>query len=441
MKVLLIAYHFPPTGGAGVQRPLKFARYLPQYGVTPIIITQGISGPRRWAPMDESLAGELDPGLAILRTTVERPKTGFESVWCSARRCLGLVADPMVHWQREVMRLGDQAWAWDRFEVILATMSPFQSCFPAARIASKYSVPWVADLRDPWALDEFQVYPSRVYRAFERRRMARGLRTASLIIMNTPEAARRVRSAFPQLKSIPVTSLTNGYDAGDFGAPDPEFTSNKFTIVHTGHLHTEAGLHQQRHPLLYSLFGRTEPGVRLLGRSHYYLLQALERWQQTDPSIAAKVRLVLVGATTNADRELAARSPVGLMVEFAGYTPHKDTVRWMQAADVLFLPMHSLPPGRRATIVPGKTYEYLASGRPILAAVPEGDARDFVTAAGTGFCCAPDDVRAMGDILRARFGDWGKSLQTDKVNQEFIARFERRRLTGELGGLLKQICR
>jgi hypothetical protein len=98
--------------------------------------------------------------------------------------------------------------------------------------------------------------------------------------------------------------------------------------------------------------------------------------------------------------------------------------------------MHSLPEGMRAGIVPGKTYEYMASGRPILAAVPPGDAKDFLQAAGSASCCHPADVDAMVRILKTRFAAWQTSGGKPGWNREWVERFERRRLTGELAGHL-----
>jgi glycosyltransferase involved in cell wall biosynthesis len=108
----------------------------------------------------------------------------------------------------------------------------------------------------------------------------------------------------------------------------------------------------------------------------------------------------------------------------------------MRGADLLFLPMQKLPPGMRATIVPGKTYEYLASGRPILAAVPEGDARDLVLAAGTGLVCEPDDVEGMAAIIRGQI-DRGHAptVATD------VGEYEYRQLTRRVADVLDRIAR
>jgi glycosyltransferase involved in cell wall biosynthesis len=119
-------------------------------------------------------------------------------------------------------------------------------------------------------------------------------------------------------------------------------------------------------------------------------------------------------------------------VTFTGFEPHDRSLRRVRSADLLFLPMHNLPPGRRATIVPGKTYEYMASGRPILAAVPDGDARDFLQQCGTAHLCRPDDVEGMLRILRGVHAAWKKKETPPKPDRAFLGGFERRAQTGAL---------
>jgi glycosyltransferase involved in cell wall biosynthesis len=204
-------------------------------------------------------------------------------------------------------------------------------------------------------------------------------------------------------------------------------------------LHTDAGLRQRRRAFEYRLLGRIETGVELLCRSHYFLLKALERWKREDPTIAAKVRLELVGVPSDVDRETVERSSVSSLVEVTGYLSHGESLARIRGADLLFLPMHKMPKGRRATIVPGKTYEYMATGLPILAAVPEGDTRDFLTKAGTGLVCEPDDVQGMLRILKDQFQAWQAGKQAVTWNRSYVERFERRELTRQLADELREV--
>jgi glycosyltransferase involved in cell wall biosynthesis len=310
-------------------------------------------------------------------------------------------------------------------------MSPFQDARVAGNISRQLCIPWVADLRDPWALDEFHVYRSSLHRLADQREMTSALSTAALIVMNTPEAAARLR-ALPGFRRQRIVSITNGYDTEDFAGCAAPASRQTFTIVHAGHLHTAAGFHQRRHALRYRLLGKTASGVQLLTRSHYYLLKALEHWLTAHPASREQVAVVFVGRPSVVDLEVVNASPIGPLVTFTGYVSHAQSVQHIRTASLLFLPMHKLPSGRRATIVPGQTYEYMATGLPILAALPEGDARDFLRDAGTGLPCEPDDVEAMSAILQTQFEAWSHGEVTARPNRSFVERFERRQLTKQL---------
>ena len=101
--------------------------------------------------------------------------------------------------------------------------------------------PWIADLRDPWALDEMTVYPTSLHRRLELKRMRDLLGKADGVVMNTPEAARRLVTSMPELGCKTVIAIPNGWESADFAAPEPHRADGAFRIVHTGNLHTELG--------------------------------------------------------------------------------------------------------------------------------------------------------------------------------------------------------
>lgn len=435
-KLLFIAYYFPPIGGGGVQRSLKFVKYLPEHRITPLVLTASPPPASHWAPTDPRLQHQLPASVQVFRTPPIRALQRDHRWALRLRNWLGLTSPFGLEWRRYALDLGSQLCREHRPGAIFVTMSPFEGAEIGSRLSAMHGLPWIADLRDPWALDEMQVFSSRFHRWLASREMRRHLRSASLIIMNTPEAARRLRETFPEFRTHNVAALTNGFDAEDFAAPLPETHNERFTIVHTGTLHSANGnLPPWRRALLEAI-GRIPAGVDTYCRSHAHLITALERWATAEPEIRDRVRLVLAGVVAESDRSLVARSSVASMVEFTGYCSHAETVRRQRTSDLLFLPMHKMPPGARASIVPGKTYEYLASDRPILAAVPPGDARDFLLRSGAGLVCEPDDVEQMQQILAAQYRRWANNEPAPRVGVEFLQPFERRELTRRLAEYL-----
>ena len=132
---------------------------------------------------------------------------------------------------------------------------------------------------------------------------------------------------------------------------------------------------------------------------------------------------------TDADREVAAVHPFVRMHEFV---PHPETVALLRSADALFLPMHDLPAGIRAGIVPQKTYEYVAAGRPIVAAVPDGDARDLLAASGVARLCRPSDVAGIKAALRGEIERWRAGEDPPAVRADVLTRCTSARLTSEV---------
>lgn len=436
--ILYLAYYFPPLGGAGSQRSLKFVKYLPEFGIQTVVLA-GLSGEDdRWAPLDEKLAHEIGREVVVRRESIYRRPLGGRAI-SVLREWLGMSSQFDSRWLGIVKSAGDELCEQHNPRMIFASMSPFASAAGSAALSKKHRIPWVADLRDPWALDDWKVFPTRWHRMFEKLKMERALKSASLIIMNTPDAVVRCREEFPRLRRVPMVSLTNGYDAQDFAEPANSPDNAKFTIVHAGATHTGAGLRQEAREFWYQLLGRLPDGVRLLPRSHYYLIKALEQWLRDEPAIRDRIQVDLVGELAYEDRQLVQESACADFVTFTGYVNHVESVRRTRQADLLFLPMHKLKKGNRSTIVPGKTYEYMASGRPILAAVPEGDARDFLLQAGTADICEPDDVDGILLSLKARFEDWSRQKNRCTADTTFTAEFERRNLTARLAAELTTV--
>jgi glycosyltransferase involved in cell wall biosynthesis len=315
-------------------------------------------------------------------------------------------------------------------------MQPYESAQGAMRLAQQLRKPLVADLGDPWALDEMMVFVTSAHRRLELARMRAYFRAASAVVLSTREAAARALQQFPELHAKPVEVIPNGFDAADFAGPPPQRDDDAFRIVHTGYLHTEFGLLQRRAGRARRALGGTVPGLDILTRSHVYLLEAVDRVLAGDPSLAAKLEVHLAGVLTPADIEVASRSSA---VRTYGYVPHSETVGLVRSADLLFLPMQNLPPGVRATIVPGKTYEYLASERPILAAVPDGDARDILAEAGSALLCRPDDVTAMAEAIARQLAARRAGRPSLPPRREVVARYEYGHLAARLADVFASV--
>jgi glycosyltransferase involved in cell wall biosynthesis len=423
-RVLLLAYYFPPIGGAGVQRAVKFARYLPDFGFEPIVVTGPGQTGSRWAPRDASLAGEVG-SVRVVRVDGPEPEQSGGAAAKFER--WGRRPSPWARWWSKGAE-GSIREHGRGVDAIVATLSPFAGAESAIRAGKALGVPVVLDLRDPWALDEMTAYPTRAHRALEERSMEHALDGADAVVMNTVEAAESLARRFPRFRRDRIRVIPNGYDAADFAGDAPQRADDAFRIVHAGYLHTELGSAGTVRRALTRTLGGGVPGVDVLTRSHLHLLRALER------SGATGVEVHLAGVLGAADQ---IETPVPIVEH--GYLEHGESIALMRSADLLFLPMQNLPLGHRATIVPGKTYEYLASGRPILAAVPDGDCRDLLDRSPEAYVTRPDDVAALSDALVRLTERHALAGRTPEVERS-LGRYERRSLTADLASLLNELA-
>jgi glycosyltransferase involved in cell wall biosynthesis len=410
-------------------------RYLPELGYEPIVVTAPGPTEERWTPTDDTLSGNVPPNTIVLRLPGPEPpsSTGWRH---RAERWLRL-PDPWTRsWIEGSTRLGIKAAREANVDLVYAWMQPYASAEAAAQIAQAIDKPWVADLGDPWALDEMMVYPTGLHRRLERRLMGQVLGSAAAIVMSTPEAARRVRAAFPELADKTVVAIPNGFDAEGFTCEAPARSDDAFRIVHTGYLHTELGHRQRRTAPFRHVLGGAVRGVDILSRSHVFLLEAVEQVRCEHPELASRLEVHFAGVLSPRDLAVAHRSPAAKTV---GFLSHKESLELVRTADLLFLPMHDLPDGVRATVVPGKTYEYVASGRPILAAIPEGDAHDLLAAAGTALLCRPKDVDGIAAAIVEAYerANSGRPIQPPPA--ALLSRYDYRDLARELASVFDQL--
>ncbi|HEY7120696.1 MAG TPA: hypothetical protein VH475_29195 [Tepidisphaeraceae bacterium] len=454
-NVLYLAYFFPPRGGAAVQRSLKFAKYLPQFGWRPLVVANAgatVQQDNATKVQDPTLLNELPEGAAVRYTTLTADeKRAYDRAQSKWRQRLN-VTDPMGWWCEPAVRLGMELVNEFKPQAIVVTMSPFTAYRAGLELKRRTGLPLVFDLRDPWALDETRIYPTRWHASRDWVHMSRALAAADLVVMNTPQAAVSVAEEFArEIQGIgdacpsKVIAITNGFDSSDFGQTTHAQGSaprDVLRIVHTGMFHSElaevwddvlAGrgfMNKLKYP---------RRPINLWTRTPRYLLEAMELAIKRGEIPDGKLELVLVGELTDEDREMVNRSGVAKMVRLLGYRTHAESVAWVESADVLFLPNHTPLDGGPTLVVPGKTYEYLGSGRPILAMCPKGDLPEFIQNCKSGIVTKGDDANAAAGALAAlyRAKQEGRALLTP--DRTAVEQFERRELTRKLAGALDEL--
>lgn len=441
-KVLFLAYYYPPVGGAGVQRVAKFVKYLPHYGFAPIIVARTAKG-------SESITKDFSLSTDIRSATTYRVELTKREE-CLRQFCLNkfvkrIPGIPFKWWVAAAKRLCHKVVQIEKPKAICVTVSPFPAVKVAEEVAKKHGIPWVVDMRDPWAIDPLRFYSTWFHYRLDLKTMRHTCHEANAVIMNTPRALAALKNRFPELPPNKLFCITNGWDKNDLNSniisARRKSLSAPLTIVHTGGFFTRSAIGMDpssrkvlgiRGSRLLKTFKYSLGKSHVLARSPYYLFKALRLLLDAGKISETDIHLVFVGELTQEDKNLATMFDLENIVEFKGYVSHRQSIRCLSSTDVVFLAVHKPLNGQPPLTIPGKTYEYMAMRKPILALVPPGDARDFIHQSGLGFICDPTNVEQIAQALLDLIEKHRNYSLVVNPNDQFIQQFERRRLTEKL---------
>jgi glycosyltransferase involved in cell wall biosynthesis len=398
MRALVLTFHFPPSGGSGVQRVTKLARMLPALGVETTIVTVDAAAYEEhgaFGATDASLADEIPREVRVVRTpSGDRPrlrrflrKTGLlDAAW---RR------DPTSWWERLAMWRGPCLAAASaeirrsRPDVILASSPPFTTQLAAMELSNRGRIPWVMDLRDPWTGYFSKPWPSQAAKRWEEERESEAMHAAHAVVANTPGQRRELLERFPDVAPERIVAIPNGYDADDFRVAPAHRASDEVLVVHTGHVTCDPPGTSKPPPDGYA-FDRSTHSLEWL-----FAAMAALRGRPGAPDVRAR----LVGKVDAAWVARAEALGLGGQVDFLGYLPHREATSHLLAADLLYLPTVGRRDGRPSANVPAKTYEYLGSGRPVAALADAGDVRDLMTGRARCTVLGARDAAGLADLI------------------------------------------
>lgn len=440
-RVLIITYYWPPTGGSGVQRWVKFAKYLPQEGWQPVIYTP--ENPEQLA-VDHTLEAEIPKEAEVVKTSITEPyelykkflrKSGHSKeavevnpVNAQKKSFLQKVAmwvrgnlflpDPRCLWIRPSVKFLKKYLKEHPVDLIVSTGPPQSMHLIARKLASQTGLPWVADFRDPWTKIFYFKHLSmtRLTEAWHRKMEKKVLDQASAVVAVSP----LVQQEFQAMTQTSVELITNGYDECDFpkgpcreafGGVDPITGKLRpFTVTHTG---------------LFAADG--DPDV---------LWNVLAEKCAADKTFAECLDIRFVGKTD--DRIFQSVKEAGLAAHMTdlGYQPHNVAIQEQRKASLLILPLRKEPEYK--AVLPGKLFEYLASWRPVLGiGQTDGAMSMILNQTKTGVVLDWNDKVSL-----RRFVDlcWENHLKGDlQADDADLTRFTRRELTKRMAELFDSL--
>jgi glycosyltransferase involved in cell wall biosynthesis len=413
-KCLMISYYFPPGGGVGVIRSLKYVQYLPVSGWKPVVLTTfdplGI-------PRDEALLEQVADAKIYRVSPLFSTKYCFYSDRSFLPRLICaslLIPDAVVPWVLPAVRKGLEIIKEEDIDLIYSTSPPASSHLAAAHLKRKTGLPWVADFRDAWLSD-----PDRNNNLHNRIRSATVeklqerwvVENADRIITVSEPIKEDLLNRYPSLRAENVIIIENGFDPIDFRDLDKK-SLNKFTFTITGSFSKQ---HRDPAPLI--------DGVQELLKEQAQLIQEFQ--------------ILLVGPYKSEQADLVSRYGLKDVVHFIGPVSYKESLTYQISSDVnVFL--YVGPSDRRSNqMMSGKLFEYLGAGKPILVITnPDTSAAQLVKNIKVGEAVNPHDPQEIAKALSGFIKRKGEKLN---LTEELLP-YQRSFLTKKLAESFDTLC-
>ncbi len=428
-KVLIISYYWPPSGGAGVQRWLKFAKYLPNFNWIPVIYTP--SNPESPAD-DESLLKEIHPETIVVKKPIWEPYSWYKkiigqnknqrvnagflaesekpkkleriSVWIRGNL---FIPDARKFWIKPSVRFLHKYLKENNIDTIISSGPPHSMHVIALKVKQKLNVKWIADFRDPWTnIDYYKDLLLTNRSDKKQKKLERDVLLNADCVITVGET---MAQEFRHIGASKVELITNGYDAEDIPELKPKL-DEKFSIVHVGAINKD--------------------------RNHPIFVKALNELVSKNPELKNDLEIKLIGKVDHSVIEEIKKYNLLDNLKQVDYISHNKVLIELMKARLLYLPINNSPNAKG--IVTGKVFEYLASQRPILTIGPtDGDMAAILKETKAGEIFDFEDFENVHAFIYKKYMIFKKNEEDFNSNESSI--FSRAELTKKLSLLLNQL--
>lgn len=425
-KVLIITYYWPPAGGPGVQRWLKFVKYLPGFDIEPIVyIPENASYPI----IDEELCNEVNPEVEVLTQPIKEPYkiARFFSKKSTQNISSGIIPDERKQSLSEQLLLfirgnffiPDARIGWVKpsveylseyikinpIDIIITTGPPHSLHLIGKQLKEQFNIPWIADFRDPWTTIGYHKKLKLTTSAAQKHKTLEKevLNEADRILVTSPST----KKDFKQITQQPIDVITNGYDIEHI---EKKPLDKKFTIAHIG-----------------SLLSDRNPRV---------LWKALAELIKNNPDFKQDFELKLAGKVSTQILNTLDEFKLSPYVNNMGYISHQQAITEQRTSQVLLL--LEIDSEETRAIIPGKLFEYMAAERPILAIGPEkSDVEALIKQTNTGQYFCYDEKDRIAECIEKMYQQYSENkLKSYGIGLQY---FSRKRLTQKLAEIIHQM--
>ncbi len=421
---MIISYYWPPAGGPGVQRWLKFTRYLPEYDVEPVLY---VPEKAHYPLKDASLTEEVPRNITILKKNIFEPYSfarlisskdteKISSGIIPEERQQGLlqklmlfirgnffIPDARRFWIKPSVDFLTEYLQENKIDTVITTGPPHSMHLIGLKLKEKLELHWIADFRDPWT--QIGYHKKLKLLPFTRKKheqLEKAVLEGADKLITT---SFTTREEFQKITATPIEVITNGYD---YEKVEPVPLDQKFSISHIGSL--------------------------LSGRNPQNLWRALQELTLENDDFAADFQLKLTGAVGEPVLESIKKFGLEQYLSVKGYVSHREALQLQRGSQVLLLIEIDSPETRG--IIPGKIFEYMVSNRPILAVGPKhADIQKIIKETNTGSFFLYSEKEGMKDFLLERYREF--RIGNLKSHPIGLQQYSRKALTGQLAKLIK----
>lgn len=430
LKILLIAFNFPPDAEVGAKRVTGFCRYLPEFGIQPVVLTVE---ERFYRVRDETIP--VPQGIPVVRTSLASPLHWYRRLGVRLRRnpkvsvgqeeappavtksrflrhqllMLLDTPDQYLGWYFPAIRAAEELIRTQPITAVLSTGPPWTPHLIARHLKKKHHIPWLADFRDAWTSDPWRFSVPQWRQRIDRRLEASCLRWADLVLCTTDAIRDSFLHEYPSLPPSRFTTLTNGFD-GSFASTLARADNSPRLLVHAG-----------------TLYGNR----RIDG-----FCKALQDLVNAGKLAANDFKVLFLGDTDDSFVAGAHQVAQALIeencIQFVKRVCWHDMKQIIGRAVVLLIFQ-----GNQQLAIPAKFYDYLQTGKPILALVAEGALTEALRVTASGVWAAPDDPRAIADKLLVALALPPRSAQEQA---SLVRTYHYRCVTEQLAGHIRQVA-
>jgi len=426
-KVLIITYYWSPAGGPGVQRVLKFAKYLPKLGWQPIVLTVAKG---EYPALDKTLEKNIPKETKVYKTSSWEPIALYkrflgmkqddnlptavlvdESLSLKKKianwiRLNIFIPDAKIGWKHSAVKEGLKIINEEKPDLIFSSSPPPTVHLIASELAKRSNLKWVADFRDPWTdIHYYEEQPRlALVKAIDKKYEKKILNQADKI---TCISQLDIELDFAKkTDSSKCINIPNGFDDDDFKKMNVfDSPTDKFTILHLG------AVNKERNPLK--------------------LFEAIKSLVNKGLLNSNNFQLIFVGNIDAAIMSSVEKNEIWDLVKYVEYLPHEEALNYMEQATVLLLLVTQSKNNKR--ILPGKTFEYMRTGKYVFALGPEdGEVARIINETKTGSIVEYSDLNKIEKTLELQFNNWKNKQSDTHPDGKEIRKYSRENLTGEL---------